>query len=100
MNRTRFTGRRLATGIATAAFVVTSAAAFAASPAPAGTAPAPAASAYAPAQTASTPSAKPIKVAQTSKLKACEKEWKTGEKGGKLNDMNRKAFLSSCVKGA
>ncbi|MBS7586460.1 hypothetical protein [Ancylobacter defluvii] len=100
MNRNLFTGRRLFTGIATAAFVVTSAAAFAASPAPAGTAPAPAASSYAPAQAASTPAAKPTRVAETSRLKACEKQWNTGEKGGKLNDMTRKAFLSSCVKGA
>ncbi|GAB4071861.1 hypothetical protein KHC28_16360 [Ancylobacter sonchi] len=87
---------RLFTGIATAAFVVTSAAAFAASPAPT----APTASPAAAATDAAQPVAKPAKLAQQTKLKNCEKQWSAGEKGGKLNDMTRKAFLSSCVKGA
>lgn len=63
-----------------ATFVLGSAAAFAATPMPA------------------TPAITKV-AAQTSK-KTCEKEWTTGQKGGKLNGLDQKDFLAKCVKGA
>lgn len=63
-----------------AALVLGSAAAFAATPAPA------------------TPAAAKVAV-QTSK-KICEKEWSTGQKGGKLNGLGPKDFMTKCMKSA
>lgn len=74
---------RLLAGLVAAGIGLASASAFAATPAPA-TGPAPAAH---------------QKVASASKT-ACQKEWKTGEKAGKLGGLDQKDFLAKCQKGA
>ncbi|MCJ8141527.1 hypothetical protein MKI84_01190 [Ancylobacter sp. A5.8] len=88
--------RTLAT-LTTAAFVLSSAAAFAAG-APA-SAP-PAATPQAKVQTTAQATPTPIKVAAQTSKKSCEKEWTTGHKAGKLNGLGQKDFLSKCMKGA
>lgn len=74
---------RLLAGLVAAGIGLASASAFAATPMPA-TAPATAAH---------------QKVASASKA-ACQKEWKTSEKAGKLGGLSQKDFLARCQKGA
>lgn len=88
--------RTLAT-LTTAAFVLSSAAAFAAS---APTSAPPAAATPAKVQTTAQAAPAPLKVAAQTSKKSCEKEWSTGQKAGKLNGLGQKDFLSKCLKGA
>lgn len=88
--------RTLAT-LTTAAFVLSSAAAFAAS-APA--AAPPTAAPQAKVQTTAQAKPAPMKIAAQTSKKSCEKEWTSGQKAGKLNGLGQKDFLSKCMKGA
>ncbi|WGD30988.1 hypothetical protein AncyloWKF20_03890 [Ancylobacter sp. WKF20] len=74
---------RLLAGLVAAGIGLASASAFAATLAP----------------TAAPATATHQKVASASKT-ACQKEWKTGEKAGKLGGLDQKDFLAKCQKGA
>ncbi|MBS9476585.1 hypothetical protein [Ancylobacter radicis] len=74
---------RLLAGLTAAGIVLASASSFAATP-------------------MATPAATPPahqKIASAAKAN-CQKEWKTGEKAGKLDGLGQKDFLAKCQKGA